>query len=299
MKRLACFFLAVTWLSAGSLLRAQEGVSGGYLGIKVVENATTLEDIGDHKGVRVESVVENSPAQAAGIKVGDVIESLDGRSFDWPDQFHAAVDALKPGAAVKMEILREDVGFAVTVVPARRAAPRARKKILYLAETRRIGVRVRSLSREAALKAGLSPAEGVEVAGFRGKSPWERDGVKSGDILHMLEGRPLHDPREFIRRIRCMEEGKGVHLDIVRNGKRMRIHTVTSRKKRRTERVYIPVLFNYTSRTPEKSSWGVILDMFQTEWKKGKRTTTLFWIINWTTGESNELEEIQIPDEDA
>ncbi len=299
MKHFLSLFTGVVgvWFLLEIGAQAQETGTRGYLGVKVVENAPTLEDIGEHHGVRVESVVENSPAQAAGIRPGDVIVSLGGKVHDWPDRFYAAVEALKPGLAVKVEVLREDVGFEVKVVPGSRAAQRAEKKILYLAETRRVGVRVRSLGRTAARAAGLSPAEGVVLAGFWGMSPWKRDGLKAGDILHIMDGRPLHDPRELIRRIRRKDPGDAVHLEVIRDGKRKVFRTVASRRKRRTERVSIPVLFNYTSRTPDRSSWGVLLDVFQTEWKAGMRTTTLFWVISWTTGEADVLEEIPVPPE--
>ena len=65
----------------------------------------------------------------------------------------------------------------------------------------------------------------------------------------------------------------------------------------RTDRVFVPVFFNSTSRTPNDSSWGVLLDIFQTEWKSGRRTTTLFWVISWATGETDELEELPVPPE--
>ena len=140
--------------------------------------------------------------------------------------------------------------------------------------------------------AGIPP-----LAGFWGKSPWMRDGLLAGDILHIMDGRPLHDPREFIRRIRLKDPGDAVHLEVIRAGKRMTFRTVASHCKRRTERVWVPVLFNYTSRKPDRTSWGVLLDVFQTEWKAGKRTTTLFWVLSWTTGEADVLEEIPVPPE--
>jgi S1-C subfamily serine protease len=289
--------------AGGDHLAAQKGAAGrgsradGYLGVKVVENAETLEDIGDHVGVRVESVVENSPAQFAGILKGDVIEKLAGKSYDWPEKFYAAVAALKPGAPVKITLLRDDVGLELEVVPGRRAARRGPRKLLFFAETKHVGVRIRGLSRKAARAAGLPANEGIEVVGFWGKSPWQRDGVRKGDILHKLDARPLHDPREFLRRIALKTPGDAVTLEVLREGRRQAIRSVISRRKRRTERVLVPLLYNYTSKTPESGSWGVLFDIFQVHWKDGQNTTTVLWIISWTTGEADELEELPVPPE--
>jgi S1-C subfamily serine protease len=295
-------WLAVVAASGLAPALAQEGPAeapaakgNGYLGVKVVENAATLEDLGDHVGLKVEAVVENSPAQVAGIRAGDVIVRLDGKSYDWPGQFRAAVAALLPGRPVKIEILRDDVGLMVVVVPSARATSASPPEVLYLTETDRVGVRVRSLTREAARAAGLPPNEGVELVDFWGNSPWRRDGLRPGDILHRMNGRPLHDPRELIRRIRLEAAGDAVALDVVREGRRLTVRTVASRRARRTERVYVPVFFNYSSPTPDTSSWGVLLDIFQTEWKAGKRTTTVLWVISWTTGEAEALEELPVP----
>ena len=289
---------AVLFLLSLPSLPAQAPPIAGYLGVKVVENAATMEDVGEHVGVRVETVVENSPAQQAGLRPGDVITALDGTSYDWPEKFHAAVAALKPGQAVKVEILRGDLGLALTVVPERRTSVRAPREVLYLAETERVGVKVGSLSRAAARAAGLSPGEGVALVGFWGRtSPWQRDGLRAGDLLHVMDGRPLHDPREFIRRIRLKEPGNAVTLDVIRDGKRLSFRTVASRRARRTERVYVPIFFNYRSPTPESGSWGVLLDVYQESWKNGKNTSSLFWVIHWSTGEAQELQELPVPPE--
>ncbi|MBN2490659.1 MAG: PDZ domain-containing protein [Planctomycetes bacterium] len=296
LGRAARFAVAAAIGLTGAVAQEPAPVAAGdgYLGVEVVENAAALEDIGEHVGLKVEAVVENSPAQAAGIRSGDVIVKLAGRSYQWPGQFEAAVAALVPGAPVEVEILRGQVVLRLVVVPLPRLRPPPPPAVRGLAETERVGIQVRTLGREAARAAGLPPNEGVELVDFWGNSPWRRDGLRPGDILHRMDGQPLHDPRELLRRIRRKEPGDPVRLDIVREGRRLAILTVASRRARRTERVFVPVLFNYRSPAPEASSWGVLLDVFQTEWKAGRRTTTLFWVISWTTGEAQSLEELAV-----
>ena len=111
MKHFLPVFLVVVgaWIHPGIRVSAQETGARGYLGLKVVENAPTLEDIGEHHGVRVESVVENSPAQAAGIHPGDVIVSLGGKIHDWPDRFYAAYCSSKAALLSMTQCLHFDV----------------------------------------------------------------------------------------------------------------------------------------------------------------------------------------------
>ncbi len=287
--------LAITAaLATGAAAQAK-----GFLGVRVEANAAELEDVGEHVGVRIVEVVANSPAQAAGLKTGDVIESVGGTSYRWPDAFHAAIDRLPPGAPVRLEVVRDDVAFTVDVTPVARTRARPEHVVTHLVDRERIGVRFGVLTRAEARAAGFRPSEGVRIAGFWGQSPWARDGVRAGDLLHRMNGRPVHDPREVIRRVRLLPVGAPVELELVRAGAKIRVRSTVSRRARRTERVLVPLLFNYRSPSEEESEWGVLFDVFQTRFKDGQRRTKLFWIISWTTGEAQSLREVDVPDAPA
>jgi putative serine protease PepD len=81
---------------------AQTMISGGtvqhaYLGVAV---APTGE-------VKVSCVVPNGPAASAGLKAGDVITSLDGKSVTNYDSLTSAVLAAKPGEKVAITVTRD------------------------------------------------------------------------------------------------------------------------------------------------------------------------------------------------
>jgi putative serine protease PepD len=57
-------------------------------------------------GARITKIVSGSPAEKAGLKVGDVVSSFDGSAVTSADDLTAAVSAAKPGDTVKVTVRR-------------------------------------------------------------------------------------------------------------------------------------------------------------------------------------------------
>jgi S1-C subfamily serine protease len=70
----------------------------------------------------VESVVRKSPAAAAGVRVGDVIESLDGSAIGDANKLLQVLAKKQPGDTVRLGLLREHQSLEVQVVLARQEA---------------------------------------------------------------------------------------------------------------------------------------------------------------------------------
>ena len=69
-------------------------------------------------GVRVEDVVEGSPAERGGVLPGDVLTEIDGREIENLRAFSSLLRTLEPGQTVRAKLTRgsERVTVAVTVV---------------------------------------------------------------------------------------------------------------------------------------------------------------------------------------
>jgi S1-C subfamily serine protease len=72
----------------------------GYLGVFADDRAD------DGKGVRIVKVIANGPAALAGLKVGDLITSIDGRNVATMDDFAAAVGQSLAGDKLLFEVAR-------------------------------------------------------------------------------------------------------------------------------------------------------------------------------------------------
>jgi uncharacterized protein YjbJ (UPF0337 family) len=66
----------------------------------------TMGDNDDDAGVTVESVVNDLPADKAGMKKGDIIKTIDGRDVEDSDDVRDTLKTKKPGEHVEVVVLR-------------------------------------------------------------------------------------------------------------------------------------------------------------------------------------------------
>jgi len=85
-------------------------VKRGYLGVELTELTPELRahfGAPQDAGVMVARVMAGSPADKAGLKVGDIITSLDGKAVESSWDVRARVRALGEGAVLPLEVQRE------------------------------------------------------------------------------------------------------------------------------------------------------------------------------------------------
>jgi serine protease Do len=96
-------------------------VHRGLMGVLVQTLNPDLAEAFNLKGVKgsiVSRVVPFSPAATAGIKVGDVIVSVNGHTIKSGDDMHNFVGLLRMGATAKLNILRNGKKINISVVTA-------------------------------------------------------------------------------------------------------------------------------------------------------------------------------------
>jgi serine protease Do len=93
-------------------------VSHGYMGLGITdvtpENAKFF-DSKDNRGAIVTQVEGNSPAAKAGLKVGDLITSINGHEVSDASQLQVMVGQTHPGATIKLAVNREGKNMEVPV----------------------------------------------------------------------------------------------------------------------------------------------------------------------------------------
>ncbi len=93
-------------------------VSHGYMGIGISdvtpENAKFFH-VTNNEGAVISQVESGSPAEKAGLKVGDVITELDGQKVSDASQLQIEVGQKQPGSSIKLEALREGKSISVPV----------------------------------------------------------------------------------------------------------------------------------------------------------------------------------------
>jgi len=95
-------------------------VEHGYLGIyfqELTEESIKTLDLKDIEyGMLVNSVFENSPAEKAGIKTGDIIIELNGKTLKKASDLALTIGNSKPGTKINLTIIREGRKLSVDVI---------------------------------------------------------------------------------------------------------------------------------------------------------------------------------------
>lgn len=95
--------VAMDLIQNGKVLRA-------YVGIQmqnVDKTDAKAEGLSEVKGVKVAGVVKDSPAEKAGLAIGDYIYELNGKTINSTNEFQAAIALKRPGETVTLTISRD------------------------------------------------------------------------------------------------------------------------------------------------------------------------------------------------
>jgi len=98
-----------------------------YIGVSLVD---LTDDLREHygapkdSGVLIGSVEENSPAAKAGVKVGDIVLSVDGKDVESQSGLRRAISSKKEGESVRLEVLRGRARQTLVASVAERQGPR-------------------------------------------------------------------------------------------------------------------------------------------------------------------------------
>jgi Do/DeqQ family serine protease len=115
----------------------------------------------------------------------------------------------------------QGIGFAIPVNMARKVMEDLVKK----GKVTRgwLGVGIQSLTPELAKSFGVGVDGGILVNQVMPKSPAEAAGLKTGDLILIVDGKPVKDPRELQRIIGDTEIGKSIELTILRDKARQTV----------------------------------------------------------------------------
>src|SRR5258708_5733059 len=201
------------------LIGPDHRVARGSIGIMFdsVENPAISRVYGTGSGVTVSSVVAGSPADQAGLKVGDTITTVDGKKVTKGAELVADIASRKPGAKVELGFVRNGKQQNTSVTIADRAklfAARLSDDEAGSDESTpkqsRFGITVRKLTPEMADRLDIPSGKGVIVQDVKGGSFAEDIGVGRGDIILEINKQPVNNEADFARAESGLKSGQDV-----------------------------------------------------------------------------------------
>jgi Do/DeqQ family serine protease len=93
-----------------------------------------------------------------------------------------------------------------------------------------IGVEVQELSPQAAESFKLGDTRGALIAGVLRGGPADKAGVKPGDVLYEVEGKPVVDPSSMLNVVAALAPGTNAHMKLKRKGQNVETDVAVGRR---------------------------------------------------------------------
>jgi len=184
-------------------------------------------------GVTVSNVVSGTPADEAGLKIGDTITSVDGKDVKTGDELVADIASRKPGSKAKLAFVRNGKKQEATVTIADRSklfasrlgeedenqneeAPQASK----------FGITVRSITPDLADRLSIPAGKGVVVQDVKQGSFAEDLGLNRGDVVLEVNKQPVNNPEDFLKIEGSLKSGQDVVFLVRPRGARTQDGTI-------------------------------------------------------------------------
>jgi len=191
---------------------ADPGWLGVSLGSSAAEPGVGLE--GTPEGVKVVGIAHGSPAQRAGLRVRDIILSVDGKPVSTPKDVIAIVTSLSPGASLALSVSRKGEERLVTPSLATRPTDAALMKMF----DGWIGVDAIELPASLREHFGAPAEAGVMISMVKAGGPAEAAGLDVGDVVFEVDGEPVRSLNTLRNLIASSGIDNRVEMRVMRNG---------------------------------------------------------------------------------
>jgi membrane-associated protease RseP (regulator of RpoE activity) len=221
--------------------------SGGFLGVygeDITNENVARYKLNQARGVGITQVIQDSPAEKAGLRKDDVILRLDGENVTSVRKLNRLVSEIAPDHSVRITISRNGSEQELTATIGKRKNASTVRDLLnqepkvwkwegplidrdnladnnsdltfFLGNSRRIGVSTMELTKQLADYFGIAGGRGVLVTAVTEDGPAAKAGVKAGDVITAIDGEEIDSPGDISRAINRKKEGD-VSLTVIRN----------------------------------------------------------------------------------
>ncbi len=161
-------------------------VTRGYLGVSISDLDKNLSKVYNHKkGALVLDVSPDTPASKYGIKRGDLIFAINGKTIKDRTSLQNIIGSFKPNQKINIEIERNKKNLDLDIVLGNRntliAVQSSDSKVLGGLRLAKIDNNIRKQFRLG------SEAKGILIKNVEPKSKAERRGFQAGDIIIQIE----------------------------------------------------------------------------------------------------------------
>jgi len=204
----------------------------GFLGVRIQDLTPELAEsfgLKDTKGILIPEVTEDSAAEKAGIKPGDIIIEFNGQPIKKAKELQNRVAMQKPGTKVEIVILRDGKRKTLTAEldqrPTTAQLARAQPETL-----EQLGFSVQNLTPDLAERLGYEGQSGVVITQVEPGSLADLAGITPGTLIIEVNREPVENTNEFNKAIEQTAE-QGTILLLIRDKRYTRFVVLTLPEK--------------------------------------------------------------------
>jgi serine protease Do len=192
-------------------------IEHGYMGIGITDvtpDEAKFFDVKNASGAVVSQVEPDSPAAKAGIKVGDVITGLDGKSVSDAGELQVEVGQKQPGTKIDLTVMRNGNSMQI---PVTLEAMGAREKGSESASSEsgkpRWGIGLEDFTPEIRQQLNApSDVHGAVIEKVVPGSSADDAGLQQGDVITEVNRHPVHSAADVQRELASVPKGQDALL---------------------------------------------------------------------------------------
>lgn len=202
------------------------------------------------KGAVINNVLDNTSAEKAGLKKGDIITKVNDKEIASPDDLRNAIESYKPGDEVTIHYLRNDKQNSVKVELGKNSAnvqsfnedlldqlrngnnynfrmlpmPRGNFDFNFNDNRPRLGLEIQD----------TKDSSGVKIQSVLSGSPADKAGLKEGDIITEMNGEKVNDVDKVMSEIKNAGKNNDYKIKVLRDKKEMNFEVSVRRPLKTT-----------------------------------------------------------------
>ncbi len=197
-------------------------IDHGFIGINITDvtpDNAKFFDMKKAEGALVNQVDPDSPGGKAGLRTGDVITQLDGKTVTDAGELQMVVGQKQPGDTIHLEVIRDSKPMSVAVTLGSFTGDKGTETASGQHGKARWGVSLGDLNQDERneLQAGNS-VHGAIVEDVQPGSPADNAGLQRGDVIMEVNRKPVKSASDVVQALSNVPSGQDALILVWSNG---------------------------------------------------------------------------------
>ncbi|MBN1550252.1 PDZ domain-containing protein, partial [bacterium] len=205
-------------------LKEKGSVTRGWLGVTIQpvdDNLAKALDLKSNSGALITEIVEDSPADKAGLEIKDVITQFNRNEIKDSNELSRIVASTEVGEKVDVTVIRDGREKQLKVEIGERPANIWTETSTRSNRIKDLGMTVETITPDIAAQLKLEKPEGVVITNIEPGGAADNGGLIVGDVILELNDKKIDSLAAYRSAIEELKPGEAASLYILRGGRKI------------------------------------------------------------------------------